>query len=452
MAARFLFRLLKDIDPQAQYDAIKFKDPLTLYFLANGTGYLGETKIFDTNIFKRIDDISSIKSLVTDMKSDDFIPDNSSVASTSAIVEYIKDKVNYITGIIPDDTETLKELADAIEELKNSIPVLPDKLPADGGNADTVGGKSPDDFANAEHKHDEYSLKEHSHTGYASEDHDHNNYALTEHEHEGYAADNHTHNDYALKNHNHTEYASESHKHSEYASSEHEHENYALTEHEHNEYASVSHEHDYASIEHEHIEYALKKDVSDDVDAINQLIQKANTDIKSNTDAITTLNGKGDGSVDKKITEAFNRFLQDVSDDDTINTFKELLDYASDHDSDIQNLINEITRNKNNLSDLTTILDIHKNDKENPHNVTLTQLGIFALASELNLLNGARFNIQEQIDDKAQKDHTHNITCEDIGADTKGSADAALAEAKAYTDELTSQISQVQIVTWEDDD
>ena len=35
-----------------------------------------------------------------------------------------------------------------------TIPVIPDSLPANGGNADTVGGKSASDFAAAEHTHD----------------------------------------------------------------------------------------------------------------------------------------------------------------------------------------------------------------------------------------------------------------------------------------------------------
>lgn len=437
MAARFLFRLLKDIDPQAQYDAIRVKDPLTLYFLSNGTGYLGKIKIFDANIFNRIDDISNIKSLVTDMLSADFVSDDTSVASTNAIIEYIKEQIKSVTDIIPDDTETLNQLANAIKEVKNSIPTVPDKLPADGGNADTVGGKYASDFASADHKHNDYAAQDHTHEGYAAEKHKHSEYALAEHEHDNYAS----------KNHEHTEFALTEHEHEDYATKNHTHEDYASKVHEHTEFAAAS---------HNHTEYALKDDVSDDIDAINKVIQQVNNDIESNTDAITTLNGQGDGSIDKKITDAFNKFINESSNDNAINTFKELLDYAADHDSDIQTLIGEITKNRNNLSDLTTILETHKNNKENPHNVTLSQLGVNALAAELNFIKGAKSNIQEQLDDKAQKDHSHDIsfTYEDVGADPSGAAASALEEAKKYTDELIAQQpqAQVQIITWEDDD
>jgi hypothetical protein len=545
MATKFLFRLLKDIDPQAQYDAIRVKDPFTLYFLSNGTGYLGKTKIFDANIFNRIDDISSIKSLVTDMLSEDFVSDDTSVASTNAIIEYVKEQIKSVTDIIPDDTETLNQLANAIKEVKNSIPVVPDKLPADGGNADTVGGKYASDFANADHKHNEYALsehehkeyaaKEHDHTEYASTKHNHEDYALKEHEHEGYATEDHVHNEYALTEHSHNDYASKDHNHEGYAAEEHKHNEYALTEHEHDDYALANdivpktrtinnkalsdnivlthkdvdadqsgaaeqkankaledakaytdekmanidipeiaipdklpadggnsdtvdgkHASDFAEASHKHEEYALKDDVSDDIDAINKVIQQVNSNIESNTDAITTLNGQGDGSIDKKITDAFNKFINEGSNDNTINTFKELLDYAADHDSDIQTLIGEITKNRNNLSDLTTILEVHKNNKENPHNVTLGQLGVDALAAELNFIKGVKSNVQEQLDNKAQKDHSHDIslTYEDVGADPNGAAASALEEAKKYIDELIAQQpqAQIQIITWEDDD
>lgn len=37
---------------------------------------------------------------------------------------------------------------------KPAIPTIPTSLPANGGDADTIDGKSPDDFAPAEHNHD----------------------------------------------------------------------------------------------------------------------------------------------------------------------------------------------------------------------------------------------------------------------------------------------------------
>ena len=40
---------------------------------------------------------------------------------------------------------------------KPNIPTIPESLPANGGNADTLGGKAPSDFATSNHSHVEFS-------------------------------------------------------------------------------------------------------------------------------------------------------------------------------------------------------------------------------------------------------------------------------------------------------
>lgn len=71
-------------------------------------------------------------------------------------------------------------------DLKNkpTIPTIPQSLPANGGNADTVGGKSASDFAASTHTHSGYAASNHTHSGYASSSHDHDdNYAAKSHTH-----------------------------------------------------------------------------------------------------------------------------------------------------------------------------------------------------------------------------------------------------------------------------
>lgn len=46
MAEKFKFKLLTGTDPQAQYDAITTKSPMTFYLLGDGVGYLGEVPLF----------------------------------------------------------------------------------------------------------------------------------------------------------------------------------------------------------------------------------------------------------------------------------------------------------------------------------------------------------------------------------------------------------------------
>ena len=91
MANRFQFKLLTSADPQAQYDAIITKDDMTFYLLKNGVGYLGSVKLFDAN---------NDSELVTNMLTDGYTGDNTSIASTKAIVDYVTAKVSNASGIL----------------------------------------------------------------------------------------------------------------------------------------------------------------------------------------------------------------------------------------------------------------------------------------------------------------------------------------------------------------
>lgn len=91
MANRFQFKLLTSADPQAQYDAIITKDDMTFYLLKNGVGYLGSIKLFDAN---------SDSELVTNMLTDGYAGDDTSIASTKAIVDYVTAKVSNASSIL----------------------------------------------------------------------------------------------------------------------------------------------------------------------------------------------------------------------------------------------------------------------------------------------------------------------------------------------------------------
>lgn len=70
--------------------------------------------------------------------------------------------------------------------------------------------------------------------------------------------------------------------------------------------------------------------------------------------AINTLNGGSTvaGSVDKKVADAINDFATKVSSDGTINTFKELIDYAASHTSEYSELSGEVQNNKTAIATL----------------------------------------------------------------------------------------------------
>ena len=62
--------------------------------------------------------------------------------------------------------------------------------------------------------------------------------------------------------------------------------------------------------------------------------------VKANEDALLVLNGADtvDGSVAKQVKDAINKFATDVTNDETIDTFKELVDYAASHNSEYATL------------------------------------------------------------------------------------------------------------------
>ena len=60
---------------------------------------------------------------------------------------------------------------------------------------------------------------------------------------------------------------------------------------------------------------------------------------------VATLKGTGVGSVKKQIDDAFNDFATKVSDDDVVNTYKELIDYAAAHKGEAATMAGDISKN-----------------------------------------------------------------------------------------------------------
>lgn len=76
--------------------------------------------------------------------------------------------------------------------------------------------------------------------------------------------------------------------------------------------------------------------------------------IKNNKDAIDVLKGGDtvDGSVAKSVKDAINDFASKVTEDGTVNTFKELVDYVAAHGNEYTAAIADIAANKSAISTL----------------------------------------------------------------------------------------------------
>ena len=146
-------------------------------------------------------------------------------------------------------------------------------------------------------------------------------------------------------------------------------------------------------------------------------------DIKKNADAIGVLNGSGVGSVDKKITDAFNDFATKVSDDGVVNSYKELIDWAATHGAEAATMAGEITALKNILKGIggtgesaTVVAYVAKA-------IVNLKIGDYAKASDLTAL--------------AQRVTTAEGKITTLTGTGEGSVKKALADAKAYADGLS---------------
>ena len=127
--------------------------------------------------------------------------------------------------------------------------------------------------------------------------------------------------------------------------------------------------------------------------------------IKANKDAIDKLNGTSavEGSVDKKIADAINDFSTKVSDDQTVNTFKELIDYAADHKGEYSTLSGDVQANKTAIDTL--------NGKD-------TVVGSVAKTVK-DAVKSAQDTLQSQIDGKVNKVDGKGLSTNDYTTDEK---------------------------------
>ena len=119
MSNKFNFKLLTSSDPQAQYDAIETKDNMTFYLLKNGIGYLGSIKLFDAN--------TDGNNIITNMLSEGYTGDNTSIASTKAIVDYVTAKISNISSILTTSFfRKVESHTITTEDLSNSSISIPE--------------------------------------------------------------------------------------------------------------------------------------------------------------------------------------------------------------------------------------------------------------------------------------------------------------------------------------
>lgn len=186
-----------------------------------------------------------------------------------------------------------------------------------------------------------------------------------------------------------------------------------------------------------------------DLDALEAVVGADDTAglrkrIKANEDAIGVLNGTGEGSVDKAVKDAIDDFASKVTDDGTINTFKELVDWVAEHPEVAQGLTTEINALKTILAGFGTAEGETATVKKYVDDaIAALKIGDYAKAADLTALaervstlegKPAASITQEQIDAWTAKQDAGDFV-EKAAYDTKvkalEEADAANATAIA---------------------
>jgi len=170
----------------------------------------------------------------------------------------------------------------------------------------------------------------------------------------------------------------------------------------------------------------------------------ANGAVADNTAAIAVLNGTGAGSVDAKIDAAFNDFATKVSDDNVVNTYKELIDYAADHGSEFTELIGVVNSHAQDIEalegDVATLKAIDHDAYKAADATVLADAKSYADGKDTAM--NARVEVLEAINHDAYK-------AADTALETslKAYADAsetdAVATAKSYTDGEITKLANV---------
>lgn len=158
-------------------------------------------------------------------------------------------------------------------------------------------------------------------------------------------------------------------------------------------------------------------------DGIKQVSDKAT----ENTKAIEKLNGEGEGSVKQSINDAFNEFATNVTNNDVIDTYIELINYAAEHGPEFANLVGvvdgidkhvgevetDLSEYKEEVSEqfeeVDSTINSHVDNRENPHGVNKEQIGLANVDNTSDMDKPISNAVEEALQGKADSEHMHEI-------------------------------------------
>lgn len=108
------------------------------------------------------------------------------------------------------------------------------------------------------------------------------------------------------------------------------------------------------SIPTDNVDAYTKTETDERIEAAKYDDSTVKASIKANADAITILNGTGDGSVDKKVADAVAGILNGAP--EAYDTLKEISDWISTHGTDAASMNSQINTNKTDIANLVKLV------------------------------------------------------------------------------------------------
>ena len=167
-------------------------------------------------------------------------------------------------------------------------------------------------------------------------------------------------------------------------------------------------------------------------------------DVAANKAAITTLNGTGDGSVKKAVSDAVASIVADAP--EAYDTLKEISDWISSHTSDAAGMNSQIKTNKENIAALKTLIGTLPNTATSKDIVSYiaeyvskaladSDLSQYAKAEDLTAAVGRIKTLEDKIPtlEAADKTNADNITA------LQGRMDTAEGKITAIEKDLATE-------------
>ena len=190
-------------------------------------------------------------------------------------------------------------------------------------------------------------------------------------------------------------------------------------------------------------------DNAEAIEGVKATAEAADALSKENKAAIEVLNGTGEGSVTKAVDDAINKFATDVTNDDVVNSYKELIDYVAEHGPEAAEMAGNIAANAEAIEAVEGKLGVLPEGTADVVSYVEAQVGAektraegieAGLEGRLAVVEGKLGEGTDGVG--AQIEAAKQAAIEAAATDATTKANKALEDSKAYTDAEIDKVEE----------